>query len=101
MGASQDAAPPEDDDDDDDMPPPLEASRSAPSKPSSDLAADLQETAAASLGPEGLPEGEQTNDAAAALMQKALAAREQKKKETEDARRKADLASGAGLKKGF
>jgi len=89
------------DDDDDDMPPPLEASRSVPSKPSSDVASGLQEAAAAGLGPDGLPEGEQTNEAATALMEKALAAREQKRKETEEARRKSDLASGGALKKGF
>lgn len=91
----------DDDDDDDDLPPPLDASRSASCKPVSDLASDLQETVAANLGPSGLPETEETNEAANALMQKALAARQQKQKETEEARRKADLASGAGLKKGF
>lgn len=93
-----------DDDDDDDMPPPLEAARSAPSKPCSDLAQGLQEAAAASqasLGEEGFSETDQTNEVATALMEKALAAREQKRKETEEARRSADLASGAGLKKGF
>jgi hypothetical protein len=93
----------EEDEDDDDMPPPLEAARSAPSKaPSSDLATELQEVAAAtSLSPEDLADTDHTNEAATALMEKALAAREQKRKETEDARRKADLASGGCLKKGF
>jgi hypothetical protein len=65
------------------------------------LASSLQDAAAAGAGPDGLPEGEQTNEAASALMEKALAAREQKRKETEDARKKADLASGGAMKKGF
>jgi hypothetical protein len=88
------AASEEDDDDEDDMPPPLEASRSAPCKPSSD--ADLRGTAAPAL-----LEAEESNEAAAALMEKALAAREKKKKETDEARRTSDLASGGAMKKGF
>lgn len=98
--AAKAASPPaqDDDDDDDDMPPPLEASRSAPCKPASDIASGLREAASSDLAPESLPAAEETNEAATALMEKALAVREQKRKETEEARRQ---ASGAGLKKGF
>jgi len=94
----------QDDDDDDDMPPPLEAARSAPCKSSSeDLASDVQRAvdAAANLNAEDLADGGHTNEYATALMKKALAVREQKHKETEQDRKKADLASSGGLKKGF
>ena len=43
---------------------------------------------------------EERNEVAEEMMQRALAARERKKQETEDARRKAD-GFGGGLKKGF
>ncbi|CAE7566955.1 vps34 [Symbiodinium natans] len=75
----------------DDLPPPLEATRRrAPTH------AEKQEKGDAA--PEDLQE---KNDVAETLMQKALAAREQKKKETEEARKKTDQGFGGGLKKGF
>eukprot|EP00438_Fugacium_kawagutii_P025048 Skav224654 [mRNA] locus=scaffold4300:135546:135839:- [translate_table: standard] len=43
---------------------------------------------------------DEKNEVAEAMMQRALAAREQKRKETEEARRKAN-GFGGGLKKGF
>lgn len=43
---------------------------------------------------------DEKNEVAEAMMQRALAAREQKRKETEDSRRKAN-GFGGGLKKGF
>jgi hypothetical protein len=57
--------------------------------------------AAANLNAEDLADGDHTNEYASALMQKALAAREQKRIETEESRKKADLGSNGGLKKGF
>ncbi|OLP98013.1 Phosphatidylinositol 3-kinase vps34 [Symbiodinium microadriaticum] len=75
----------------DDLPPPLEATR--------------RRTPAANAEKEkfdGEPEDlQEKNEVAEALMQKALAAREQKKKDTEEARKKVDQGFGGGLKKGF
>lgn len=106
----------DDDDDDDDLPPPLEATRSAAlPTPSESVPAIASTAAAAALdavgggadrtamaleGADRTATGE-TNSAADSLMQKALAAREAKQKQTEDSRKNADLASSGGLKKGF
>mmetsp|Transcript_76544 Transcript_76544/g.140128 ORF Transcript_76544/g.140128 Transcript_76544/m.140128 type:complete len:488 (+) Transcript_76544:32-1495(+) len=95
--AATPAASAEDDDDDDDCPPPLEAVRSAPRKPATTLRAAAEATA----GPEAEGVPDHTNEANEALMKKALAAREQKRRETEEAHRKADLGSGGAIKKGF
>ena len=69
----------------DDEVPPLEAARSK-------SGAALRER------DEKVEAVEEKNEVAEAMMQRALAAREQKKKDTEESRRKAD---GGGLKKGF
>lgn len=87
----------EDDDDDDELPPPLEATRNA-------VAREVgSSTGAAPGSAPAEPDGEagEGNEAAEALMQKALAARAQKRREGEAARRGADLSSSGGLKKGF
>lgn len=99
-------------DDEDDLPPPLEATRKLPvSVDDIGLAALVAVNAAreashaavrASPPEDAAPTGPtQSNEAADALMRKALAAHEQKRKETEEARRKSDLATSGGLKKGF
>lgn len=87
------------DTDDDDMPPPLEAAHSA-LKPVDSATPTL--VSRSNQNPEDgtLDWNTETNDAAEAFMQRALAAREKKRQETEEARRMADLGSG-GLKKGF
>merc|ERR1711862_93850 len=91
-----------DDDDGDDMPPALLAARSAKSSaavnnlPPPVVPADI----VAAWDPE--VDRRETNEAAAAMMEKALAAKERKRKEAEDAHRKADFAKrsdGRGLKK--
>jgi len=87
----------EEEDEDDDLPPPLEVARSAAARGAASSASAA--TGPAQTGPGGgAAEG---NEAADALMQKALAAREQKRLEGEAARRGADLSSSGGLKKGF
>ena len=72
----------------DDEVPPLEAARSKSG------AAFKEEKS------ERIEATEEKNAVAEAMMQRALAAREQKKKDTEESRRKAD-GFGGGLKKGF
>eukprot|EP00930_Biecheleria_cincta_P057937 TRINITY_DN43799_c0_g1_i1.p1 TRINITY_DN43799_c0_g1~~TRINITY_DN43799_c0_g1_i1.p1 ORF type:complete len:439 (-),score=118.95 TRINITY_DN43799_c0_g1_i1:67-1383(-) len=95
------ASSPGDKDDDDDDVPILEAARGK-SNAATEIPAEIHKTNLRSSAEGGtLEDIRETNDAAEAMMQKALAAREQKRKETEEARRKADLASSGGLKKGF
>mmetsp|Transcript_74056 Transcript_74056/g.176336 ORF Transcript_74056/g.176336 Transcript_74056/m.176336 type:complete len:343 (-) Transcript_74056:287-1315(-) len=94
------APPPQvEDSDEDDLPPPLEAASSVPKKPAQESkAADLpsvQELAASTASGDG-----EKNEAASALMDKAIAQRKQKQEEAERERKSADLSSG-GLKKGF
>lgn len=74
-------------DDDDDVPP-LEATRSR-------IEVEGDRNQRSEVG-----DVEERNEVAEEMMQRALAARERKKQETEDARRKAD-GFGGGLKKGF
>jgi len=72
------------------------------SSPALDIQAEIHKgDLSSSAGGGTLEDIRETNDAVEAMMQKALAAREQKRKETEEARRKADLSSSSGLKKGF
>eukprot|EP00927_Polykrikos_kofoidii_P065413 TRINITY_DN61169_c0_g1_i1.p1 TRINITY_DN61169_c0_g1~~TRINITY_DN61169_c0_g1_i1.p1 ORF type:complete len:526 (+),score=111.02 TRINITY_DN61169_c0_g1_i1:103-1680(+) len=87
----------EEDEDDDDLPP-LEAARSRPAAPLQRNSAVEDKVVEAESSEGGYHE---TNEAAEALMGKALAARERKKKETEESRRKADLTGSGCLKKGF
>mmetsp|Transcript_27945 Transcript_27945/g.61621 ORF Transcript_27945/g.61621 Transcript_27945/m.61621 type:complete len:326 (-) Transcript_27945:43-1020(-) len=85
--------------DEDDVPPPLEAVRSLVGKAAADHdrpgPPSVQELAAATAGGEC-----EKNEAASALMDKAIAMREQRRQEVEKERKAADLSSG-GLKKGF
>lgn len=92
-----------DDDDDDDLPPVLVGAHSVMprSKPSSEANRLPPPKSPGSEALEGVPEVSETNEVAEALMQKALAAREQKRKEAEASRQAADLSGGSGLKKGF
>lgn len=85
---------PDDEDDDDDLPPPLDAAyklaQSVNSPPPVMPAHDSAEIQVSA----------DSNEAADLMMEKALAARERKRLETEAARKKADMRGG-GLKKGF
>lgn len=100
--ASQRATPSDDDDDDDDIPS-LEGARRAPAAPASTNSPHMPAEAVAAWAAEGGAEQltDEGNEAADDLMQRALAAKEKKRKDTEAARKSADLSSGAGLKKGF
>ena len=92
-------------DDDDDVPP-LEATRSRcdtkeKQKEGEGVKVSKRPTEAGKDGGQTSCDiVEEKNEVAEALMQRALAAREQKKKDTEESRRKAD-GFGGGLKKGF
>jgi hypothetical protein len=96
--AAQESVPGDEEDDDDDLPPPLDAARSVqPSHAKTPASSTVASTAASWDASDSV----ESNEAAEALMQKALAAREQKRLETEESRRKADLGGSGGLKKGF
>mmetsp|Transcript_43654 Transcript_43654/g.79629 ORF Transcript_43654/g.79629 Transcript_43654/m.79629 type:complete len:321 (+) Transcript_43654:66-1028(+) len=86
------------DSDEDEVPPPLEAVRSLALKATDhDRQGVLSTQELASSAAVGECE---KNDAASALMDKAIAMREQRRQEAEKERKAADLSSG-GLKKGF
>lgn len=92
----------EDDADDDDCPPPLDAVRRATPKPATPLrlGGATPEASATAAGIDST-NSDHVNEASEALMKKALAAHEQKRRETEEAHRKADITSSGVLKKGF
>ena len=93
------------DDDDDDVPP-LEATRRKPDAKQEEgirngkSEGKSERTVNPTDGADGQEAVEERNEVAEAMMQRALAAREQKRKETEESRRKVD-GFGGGLKKGF
>ena len=91
-------------DDDDDVPP-LEATRRKPDAKQEEgingkRGEKSERTVDPTDGADGQEAVEERNEVAEAMMQRALAAREQKRKETEESRRKVD-GFGGGLKKGF
>lgn len=92
-------------DDDDDVPP-LEATRHKPDTKQEEGIRNgksrekSERTDDPTNGAGGQEAVEERNEVAEAMMQRALAAREQKRKETDESRRKVD-GFGGGLKKGF
>ncbi|CAL1140195.1 unnamed protein product [Cladocopium goreaui] len=91
-------------DDDDDVPP-LEATRRKPDAKQEEgingkRGEKSERTVDPTDGADGQEAVEERNEVAEAMMQRALAAREQKRKETDESRRKVD-GFGGGLKKGF